>query len=172
MTTETPTGDEQPKTEKRGRGGRGRGGDRPNTSRPLEGENKKVYRKKGEAPAEGEEVKEVVEGEEQKETKKEKPKEEVKKNLIYQNPMNFTEKKTFRNKYEEWKYGDWKKGSGKTFVTLETEIPEPPKKQLEKPEEVNFHSKIADIDEKIKVIDASLKEKEENFKLTLDNKRS
>jgi len=40
--------------------------------------------------------------------------------------MEFKEKKKFKSKWEEYHYGDWKKGSGKTFVTLETLIPDMP----------------------------------------------
>jgi len=88
---------------------------------------------------------------EKKSEVKEKPK-----NLVYQNPMDFKEKKTFKNKYEEWKFGDWKKGSGKTFVTLETVIPPVPAKLLTKPDEPTFLKKMTDIEDKIKEINASL----------------
>jgi len=70
--------------------------------------------------------------------------------------MDFKEKKTFKNKYEEWKFGDWKKGSGKTFVTLETVIPPVPAKLLTKPDEPTFLKKMTDVEDKIKEINASL----------------
>lgn len=41
-------------------------------------------------------------------------------------PLDFKEKKKFKSKWEEYRFGDWRKGSGKTFVTLETVIPEVP----------------------------------------------
>ena len=50
----------------------------------------------------------------------------MKKNFIYLNPMDFKEKRKFKSKWEEYRHGDWRKGSGKTFVTLETIIPEMP----------------------------------------------
>jgi len=34
--------------------------------------------------------------------------------------MEFKETKKFKSKWEEYRQGDWRKGSGKTFVTLET----------------------------------------------------
>jgi hypothetical protein len=44
--------------------------------------------------------------------------------------MEFVEKKKFKSKWEEYRFGNWRKGSGKTFVTLETVIPEQPKTLL------------------------------------------
>jgi hypothetical protein len=44
--------------------------------------------------------------------------------------MEFVEKRKFKSKMEEYRHGDWRKGSGKTFVTLETVIPEKPEKLL------------------------------------------
>ena len=85
--------------------------------------------------------------------------------------MEFKEKKTFKNKYEEWKFGDWKKGSGKTYVTLETVIPPVPAKLLTKPDEPTFLKKMTDIEDKIKEINASLQAKEDEFKEILDLKR-
>jgi len=64
--------------------------------------------------------------------------------------MDFKEKKTFTCKYLEYKYGDWRKGSGKTYVTLETVIPEIPENPIIAPDEATFHKKQVEIDEKIK----------------------
>jgi len=61
--------------------------------------------------------------------------------LIYLNPMEFKEKRTFKTKWDEYRHGDWRKGSGKTYVTAETEIPEAPSKLLKLPEEKAFHTK-------------------------------
>jgi len=55
--------------------------------------------------------------------------------------MDFKEKRKFKTKWEEYRYGDWRKGSGKTFVTLETEVPAKPEKALQLPEEGVFHKK-------------------------------
>jgi len=40
--------------------------------------------------------------------------------LVYLNPMEFKEKRKFKTKWEEYRHGDWRKGSGKTFVTQDT----------------------------------------------------
>lgn len=38
--------------------------------------------------------------------------------------MDFKETKVFKNKWEEYRFGDWRKdGFSKTYVTLETVIP-------------------------------------------------
>ena len=63
------------------------------------------------------------------------------KNLVYQNPMEYKEKRKFKSKWEEYRHGDWRKGSGKTYVTLETVIPEMPAKLLQLPDEATFRKK-------------------------------
>jgi hypothetical protein len=55
--------------------------------------------------------------------------------------MEFVEKRKFKSKWEEYRHGDWRRGSGKTYVTLETVIPETPEKLLKPPEEKAFHTK-------------------------------
>lgn len=55
--------------------------------------------------------------------------------------MDYKEKRKFKSKWEEYRHGDWRKGSGKTFVTIDTEIPEKPDKLIKIPEEKTFHSK-------------------------------
>ena len=110
------------------------------------------YRVKGEK-TEGEE-------EEKAEKKDKKPKEkpEAKKNLIYRNPLDFKEKKKFKSKWEEYHYGDWKRGSGKTFVTLDTDIPEEPE-AIPEPAESDYRKKKQDIDDRIKEINDSINDK-------------
>ena len=96
------------------------------------------YRPKGSAPEKDEEAAaDTPAGEEEAP----KEKKEAPKNLIYKNPMEFVEKRKFKSKWEEYRHGDWRNGSGKTFVTLETVIPETPEKLLKPPEEKAFHSK-------------------------------
>jgi len=63
------------------------------------------------------------------------------KSLIYHNPFDFKETKKYKNKWEEWKHGEWRKRAQKTFVTLETEIPEMPEKLTEKPSQEEFNKK-------------------------------
>lgn len=60
---------------------------------------------------------------------------------MYQNPFEFKEKKKFKSKWEEYRWGDWRKGTGKTYVTLETVIPELPAKEITAPDEAAFHKK-------------------------------
>ena len=77
--------------------------------------------------------------------------------------MDFKEKKKFKSKWDEYRNGDWRKGSGKTFVTLETVIPEKPEKLLNPPEEKVFHSKQQEIEARIKEINAILDGKKTEF---------
>ena len=55
--------------------------------------------------------------------------------------MEYKEKRKFKSKWEEYRHGDWRKGSGKTYVTLETVIPEMPAKLLQLPDEATFRKK-------------------------------
>ena len=66
--------------------------------------------------------------------------------------MELKETKKFKSKWEEYRLGDWRKGSGKTFVTLETKIPPMPEKLLTTPDEAVFHKKLLEIEVKIKSI--------------------
>lgn len=77
--------------------------------------------------------------------------------------MEFVEKRKFKSKWEEYRHGDWRRGSGKTFVTLETAIPEMPEKLLMPPEEKAFVSKQQEIEDKIKEITTGLDEKKTQF---------
>ena len=54
--------------------------------------------------------------------------------------MDFKEKKKFKNKWEEYHYGDWKKFS-RTFVTLDTVIPSLPEKPIPEPAEAEYRKK-------------------------------
>jgi hypothetical protein len=69
---------------------------------------------------------------------------------VYQNPFDFKEKKKFKSKWEEYRHGDWRKGTGRTFVTLETVIPEMPKQEITAPDEAAFHKKNVELENKIK----------------------
>lgn len=75
--------------------------------------------------------------------------------------MDFKEKRKFKSKWEEYRHGDWRKGSGKTFVTMETTIPEIPENEnlLKLPDENSFHKRQVEVEEKIKEIGLVLKEK-------------
>ena len=66
--------------------------------------------------------------------------------------MEFKEIKKFNSKWEEFRHGDWRKGYGKTFITLETIIPGMPSgtELLHQPDETTFHKKQVEIEEKIK----------------------
>jgi hypothetical protein len=67
--------------------------------------------------------------------------------------MDFKETKKFESKWEEYRYGDWRKeGISKTYVTLETIIPPLPEKPLLPPDEEVFKKKQAEISQKIKDI--------------------
>ena len=105
---------------------------------------KMVYRQKGEA-AEGDIPNEAGQN---GQSAVKKP-EEQKKNLVYASPMDFKETKKYKNKQEEWRHGDWRNATGKTYVTLETVIPPMPEKIAERPNEDNFRKKLHDIEAKI-----------------------
>lgn len=110
------------------------------------------YRVKGSAP-EGEEEEEKVKGNRDNRDKADrKPQEKKEKpiNTVYKNPFDFKEKKTFKSKWEEYRYGEWRRGTGKTFVTLETPIPELPEREIAAPDEAAFHKKQVEIENKIK----------------------
>ena len=84
--------------------------------------------------------------------------------------MEFVEKKKFKSKWEEYRFGNWRKGSGKTFVTLETVIPEQPKTLLQPPEEKTFQAKKKEFETKIKEINTGLDEKKTQFEEVLAQK--
>jgi len=84
--------------------------------------------------------------------------------------MDFKEKKKFKSKWEEYHYGEWKRGSGKTFVTLETVIPEIPEKKIAAPDEANYRKKKQDIDDAISAINKSLNDKKTSFEEILASK--
>ena len=74
--------------------------------------------------------------------------------------MDFKETKKFKNKWEEYRFGDWRRdGFAKTYVTLETVIPPLPENPVSPPDEELFKKKLADIESKIKLITKSLEEK-------------
>lgn len=77
--------------------------------------------------------------------------------------MEFKETKKFKSKWEEYRLGDWRRGSGKTFVTLETQIPPMPEKRMTPPDEAAFHKKLQEIEDKIKNIGQDLEDKKQEF---------
>lgn len=59
--------------------------------------------------------------------------------------MDFKEKRKYKSKWEEYRYGDWRRQRSNTYVTLDTVIPDVPAKPLEKPDEEAFQKKLKDI---------------------------
>jgi len=92
------------------------------------------------------------------------------KNLVYQNPFDFKEKKQFKSKWEEYRKGDWRRGTGKTYVTLETVIPELPEKEITAPDEAAFHKKQIEIENKIKDLIKNSAELRDKFQGLIDEK--
>lgn len=90
--------------------------------------------------------------------------------MVYSNPMDFKEKKKFKSKWEEYRFGDWRKGSGKTFVTLETIIPELPEKPIQAPDEAAFHKKQVELDDQIKALIKNLEDKKSTFQELVEAK--
>ena len=129
------------------------------------GEEVKKYRVKGEKGAE--DAEEPVKDKEEKKEKKEPVK-----NLVYNNPMDFKEKKKFKSKWDEYRFGEWRRGSGKTFVTLETVIPELPAKEMQAPDEATFHKKQVEVEEKIKELIKGMEGKKTQFFEMVDQKKA
>jgi 2-oxoglutarate dehydrogenase complex dehydrogenase (E1) component-like enzyme len=94
------------------------------------------------------------------------------KNLVYLNPFDFKEKRKFSSKWEEYRYGDWRKGHGKTYVTLETLIPDVPEDKIEAPDEAAFHKRIAEIENKIKDLYNERKDQSAKFTDFVDQKKA
>lgn len=69
-------------------------------------------------------------------------------------------KTQFDSKYREYMFGEWRrrKGFPQVHVTKETIVPDKPKKILTEPDDVAYHMKVAQIDEKIEVLKAEIKE--------------
>jgi len=86
--------------------------------------------------------------------------------------MDFKEKKKFKSKWEEYRFGEWRKGAGKTFVTLETEIPKLPEQDITAPDEAAFHKKQVEIDTQIKTIIKSLEDRKNTFKELIEQKQA
>jgi len=116
-----------------------------NKDNKEKGEQEPKYRPKGEKTDETPEEEKAdggtKGGDDSKEKHEKKKEPDAPKNLIYKNPMDYKEKRKFKSKWEEYRHGDWRKGSGKTFVTIDTEIPQKPEKLLVIPVEKTFHSK-------------------------------
>ena len=77
--------------------------------------------------------------------------------------MEIKEKRKFKNKWEEFKYGEWRKPRPSVYVTLETEIPEMPEVTLEKPDEKELQQKLKNLESKISDIGKSLEAKKSTF---------
>lgn len=92
--------------------------------------------------------------------------------MIYKNPCEFVEKKKYKSKWEEYRWGEWRKGAGKTFVTIDTEIPTLPEKHITAPDETAFHKKQVEIETKIKEIIKSLEERKSTFSDLLSQKQA
>lgn len=77
--------------------------------------------------------------------------------------MEVKETRTFKTKWHEFKYGEWRNLRPSVYVTLDTEIPAMPEKVLEKPNEDAYQAKLKELEGKIKDIGKSLEEKKGNF---------
>ena len=92
--------------------------------------------------------------------------------MVYKNPMEFKESKKFKSKWQEYRYGDWRRGSGKTFVTIDTEIPTIPNNKVTLPDEAAFHKKQVEIDAKIKELFKAMGDKSTQFGDLVDQKKT
>lgn len=123
------------------------------------------YRVKGTASPE------KAEKPDEKNEKKDGEKKEKPKNLVYQNPFDFKEKKKFKNKQEEYRFGEWRRMPS-VYVTLETPIPELPAKEIATPDEAAFHKKQIELENKIKDHYKNADDLKEKFNELVDQKRS
>ena len=55
----------------------------------------------------------------------------------------------FNSRFTEYQYGEWRRRRNNLFVTLETVVPDRPKKLLQEPDDAQYHLDVANIDEKI-----------------------
>lgn len=86
--------------------------------------------------------------------------------------MEFKERRKFKSKWEEYHHGEWRKGSGKTFVTLETVIPPMPENLIKAPQEAEFQKKEVEIKDKISEINKALDTKKSEFEEILQQKNA
>lgn len=76
----------------------------------------------------------------------------------------YEEPPKFNSAYEEFRAGYWRYPKReKIVITLETQIPDLPKKLLEQPDESAYHKLQAEVDEKIEAINAKVKDLGERF---------
>lgn len=59
--------------------------------------------------------------------------------------------KKYKSKYQEYMIGEWRKYRTSIFVTPQTIVPDPPspKSLLQEPDDVAYHLKQVELDEKI-----------------------
>lgn len=77
--------------------------------------------------------------------------------------MDVKETRNFKNKWEEFKFGEWRKLRPSVYVTLETEIPDMPENVLERPNEDEYQKNLKQLEGKIKDIGKSLEERKGTF---------
>lgn len=72
----------------------------------------------------------------------------------------FRSNKTFDSKYGEFMFGEWRKRSEipRIHVTKDTIVPDKPKTILTEPDDVAYHMKVVEFDEKIEALNTQIKE--------------
>ena len=68
--------------------------------------------------------------------------------------------KVFASKYQEFTFGEWRRyqGNPRVHVTQSTIVPDRPKHILTEPDDVAYHMKVAEIDEKIEGLNSDIKD--------------
>ena len=80
----------------------------------------------------------------------------------------FKHKRIYNSRYAEYMYAAWRQHRNKLFVTIDTIVPEKPKKMIEEPDDAKFHLKADQLNEQIEKLNEDFKER----KADVHSKRS
>ena len=59
----------------------------------------------------------------------------------------FVPRRQFNSRFAEYQFAAWRRRRNNTYVTVNTIIPDKPKKPLEEPDDAEYHLAVAEIDE-------------------------
>ena len=74
----------------------------------------------------------------------------------------FESKRKWNSRFAEYQVAQWRFVKQNLYVTMDTIVPNMPKKPLEEPDDSKYHLQIAEIDEQIEQMNESFKEKKAN----------
>ena len=61
----------------------------------------------------------------------------------------FAPKRTFNSRFTEYQFGEWRRRRNNLFITVDTIVPEMPKKLHKEPEDTKYHIEVNKIDEEM-----------------------